>query len=63
MPGSAAAALERLARGESLVTRHQTGGTYFSYPRADEWDEFQRRGWRVADPSDLSEVASRYIVQ
>ena len=31
----------------------------YSYPTAEEWDEFLRRGWRVADPSDLREVASQ----
>jgi len=61
--GLVADALGRLARGESLETREQTGGTYFTYPRAEEWDEFQRRGWRVADPSDLAEVASRYVAR
>ena len=62
-PGIAlvANALTRLARGETLATHNQTGGTYYSYPTAVDWDEFLRRGWRVADPSDLHEVASRYM--
>jgi len=53
-------ALARVARGEELPVRSQSGGSYYSYPRADEWDEFLRRGWRVADPSDLYELAARY---
>jgi methionyl-tRNA formyltransferase len=53
--------LARLARGATLDVQTQSGGTYFSYPRADEWDEFQRRGWRVADPSDLLDLAARYL--
>ena len=39
----------------------QSGGTYFTYPRSDEWDEFLRRGWRIADPSDLRELTLRYL--
>ena len=54
-------ALARLARGDALDGETQTGGAYFSYPRADEWDEFLRRGWRVADPSDLRDLFSRYV--
>ena len=54
-------ALMRVARGETLATHTQTGGTYYSYPTAADWDEFQHRGWRVADPSDLHEAALRYM--
>jgi methionyl-tRNA formyltransferase len=54
-------ALARLERGETLATRTQAGGTYYTYPTAVEWDEFLRRGWRVADPSDLHDVASRFM--
>ena len=54
-------ALERLTRGEELPAHSQSGGSYYSYPSAEEWDEFLRRGWRVADPSDLYELASRYV--
>ena len=53
--------LARVERGEALTTHVQSGGTYFTYPRSDEWDEFLRRGWRVADPSDLRELAMRYL--
>ena len=56
-----AGAIERLAAGESLDVHSQSGGSYYSYPSAEEWDEFLRRGWRVADPSDLYELASRYL--
>jgi len=54
-------ALRRLSLGESLETRTQTGGTYFSYPSADEWNEFLRRGWRVADPEDFRELFASYL--
>jgi methionyl-tRNA formyltransferase len=54
-------ALARLSRGESLATHEQSGGTYFTYPRADEWAEFLRRGWRVADASDLRELSLRFM--
>jgi methionyl-tRNA formyltransferase len=62
-PGIAlvADALTRLARGETLSTQTQTGGTYYTYPTTAEWDEFLRRGWRVADPIDLHELGMRYL--
>lgn len=62
-PGVAclAQAIERVARGETLETTTQTGGTYFSYPSDDEWSEFLRRGWRVVDPSDLHELYAKYL--
>jgi hypothetical protein len=44
-----------------LETRVQSGGTYYSYPTADEWNEFFRRGWRVADASDLHELYDGYL--
>jgi methionyl-tRNA formyltransferase len=63
-PGIAlmAAAVDRLARGEQLSGIPQVAGegSYFSYPSADDWAEFRRRGWRVADPSDLADVFARY---
>jgi methionyl-tRNA formyltransferase len=54
-------ALAQLTRGDALEVDTQAGGAYFSYPRADEWDEFLRRGWRVADPSDLRDLCARYL--
>jgi methionyl-tRNA formyltransferase len=54
-------ALARLDRGETLDGHAQSGGSYYSYPSAEEWDEFRARGWRVADPSDLYDLSSRYI--
>jgi methionyl-tRNA formyltransferase len=54
-------AIARLARGETLETRVQSGGAYYSYPTSDEWDEFVRRGWRVADPDDFRELFARYL--
>ena len=53
-------AIGRLARGEELPQEVQSGGSYYSYPTAAEWDDFLRRGWRVADPSDLRDVFARY---
>ena len=54
-------ALERLDRGAALDTHLQSGGSYYSYPSAEEWEEFRARGWRVADPSDLHHLSSRYL--
>lgn len=56
-----AQAVERLEAGGTLETRMQTGGTYYSYPSADEWDEFRRRGWRVADAFDFHELYAKYL--
>lgn len=62
-PGIAmmADAISRVASGEALATRVQSGGSYYTYPTADEWDEFQRRGFRVADPGDVHAVALRFM--
>ena len=62
-PGVAlmADAVARLDAGERLETHVQSGGTYYSYPSADEWDEFLRRGWRVSDASDLRELYGKYL--
>jgi methionyl-tRNA formyltransferase len=56
-----ARAIEKLACGETLATRPQSGGAYYSYPSAAEWAEFLRRGWRVADAEDLRDVFARYL--
>lgn len=56
-------AIGRLSRGEALATHVQSGGAYYSYPSEAEWAEFSRRGWRVADPSDLHDVFSLYLPQ
>jgi methionyl-tRNA formyltransferase len=55
-------ALRTLERGGQLSSSIQQRGegTYYSYPSAEEWDEFTRRGWRVADPSDLQQVMLSY---
>ena len=62
-PGVAlmARAVERLAAGEELEAHLQSGGTYYSYPSADEWTEFHRRGWRVADAADFHELYAKYL--
>ncbi len=36
-------------------------GAYYSYPTADEWALFARRGWQVARPQDLMEISRRYL--
>jgi methionyl-tRNA formyltransferase len=56
-------AVEILDRGGPLPGQPQsrTGGAYYSYPTTQEWDEFHRRGWRVADPSDIEQVFKRYF--
>lgn len=54
-------ALGRLSAGERPSTTQQQGGTYFSYPSADEWSDFLHRGWRVVDPGDLHELSLRYL--
>ena len=56
-----AKAVERLEARETLEARVQTGGTYYSYPSAEEWDEFRRRGWRVAEASDFHELYAKYL--
>jgi methionyl-tRNA formyltransferase len=56
-----AQAVDRLEAGQTLETRTQAGGTYYSYPSAEEWDEFRRRGWRVADALDFHEVYAKYL--
>lgn len=58
-----AAAVDRLEAGDLLAADPQpeTGGAYFTYPTAAEWEEFARRGWRVADVGDLDEVARRFL--
>ncbi len=63
-PGAAsmiADALDRLGRGEVPAATPQLGGTYYSYPTESEWQEFARRGWRTADPSDLAATWRRYL--
>ena len=55
-------ALETLEQGGELTSSLQQrgAGAYYTYPTAQEWDEFTRRGWRVADPSDLQQVMLSY---
>jgi len=56
-------ALQTLERGAQLSssTQHNDEAAYYTYPTPLEWDEFTRRGWRVADPSDLQEVTLSYM--
>lgn len=64
-PGTAliAGALARLAAGERPASLPQSaaGAAYYSWPSAEEWAEFARRGWRVADAADLDEITRRYL--
>ena len=63
-PGAAsmiADVLDRLGRGEVPAATPQLGGTYYSYPTESEWQEFGRRGWRIADPSDFAATWRRYL--
>ena len=56
-------ALQTLEQGGELSSSLQQRGegAYYSYPTAQEWDEFTRRGWRVADPSDVQQVMLGYF--
>lgn len=56
-------ALQTLERGGEIPTAAQqrAEGNYYTYPTAAEWDEFTRRGGRVADPSDLQQVMLSYM--
>lgn len=57
------AAIESLSAGRQLEHAPQpaTGGAYYSYPTADEWSEFARRGWRVTHATDLVDVGRLYM--
>lgn len=57
-------AVGALAAGTQLERTRQaaTEGRYFSYPSAGEWQEFIRRGWRIADAADLLDAFSRYAL-
>lgn len=52
--------LKDLESGRSPArTAQATGaGAYYSFPSVDEWAEFTRRGWRVADASDILGVVT-----
>ena len=58
-------ALARLGQDDEMRLRTQRQGreqgAYYSYPSAQEWAEFTRRGWRIADPSDIEQAFSRYL--
>jgi len=60
--GLLAAAIGDIAGGRSppRIPQSAGAGAYFSYPTPDEWVEFARRGWRIADPSDLAEALALY---
>lgn len=56
-------ALQALARGEHLSRLPQARdcGAYFTYPTPDEWNDFSKRGWLVAQPSDFGWILRRYV--
>ena len=55
-------ALQVLEQGGEVSSSAQIGTeNYYTHPTAQEWDDFTRRGWRVADPSDLHEVMLSYM--
>jgi len=41
--------------------QQESEAVYYKYPTVEEWDEFSRRGCRVADPSDLHELMLSYL--
>jgi methionyl-tRNA formyltransferase len=55
--------LETLEQGGNPSSSLQQHGAanYYTYPTAQEWNEFTRRGWRVSDPSDLHEVMLSFM--
>jgi methionyl-tRNA formyltransferase len=57
------ATLQILEQGGQVSSSVQQGAqaAYYTWPTAQEWDEFTRRGWRVADPSDLEQVMLSYM--
>jgi methionyl-tRNA formyltransferase len=57
------AAIEALAAGGKLEHEPQpaTGGAYYTYPTAEEWVEFSRRGWHVTHAADLLNVSKLYL--
>jgi methionyl-tRNA formyltransferase len=64
-PGIAmmAKAVDALSRGETLERLPQatSGGAYYTYPTAEDWAGFEKRGWRVTRPDDLLEVSRHYL--
>jgi methionyl-tRNA formyltransferase len=57
------AALQSLEQGGRVPSsaQHSAEAAYYTWPTAEEWDEFSRRGGRVADPSDLEQVTLSYM--
>lgn len=61
--GLIADAVARLASGEQLASAQQasSGGAYYTYPTAEEWKDFEHRGWRIATTEDIAQVVRRYL--
>ena len=55
-------AIATLASGEALATTPQpSGGNYYSFPGAEELDDFHRRGLRLYDAGEITEFAKAYL--
>jgi len=56
-------AVQILEQGGQVPTtpQQENEAVYYKYPTVAEWDEFSRRGCRVADPSDLHEIMLSYL--
>lgn len=55
------ACVAALAAGEELtVSPQDEGGQYFSFPEAQDLDQFHERGWRLLDPADIVAITQRY---
>jgi methionyl-tRNA formyltransferase len=61
--GLIADAFVALSRGAPLnAARPSTkDAAYYSQPSSLDWENFRRRGWTSADPSDLDSVLRRYL--
>jgi len=52
--------IQDLATGRAPPRAAQApgAGAYYTFPSAQDWAEFTRRGWRVADPGDILGVVA-----
>ncbi len=55
-------AVETLAAGDLITATPQPpGGNYYSFPGADELDDFHHRGLRLYDAGEITEFARAYL--
>lgn len=54
--------IEEIASGRRPAGSSQADerGRYYTYPTQDEWALFERRGWRIADTTDLHGALQHY---